>query len=170
MIFFEFSHGSSEHITLKGGLGKQSVLDKLRTAKNRIFGMFDSCHSESMINSSSAGANKYMQVTYGDNYKITPTGWEKRGNNPIFKAASNPSENDTNDGNESIVDFLIDGLEREFENAPQTRQLMGSTTSSVVGDKPLVMLWSSTGAENYGWYYPGRNTIFAAALGSAWED
>lgn len=49
LIFFEFSHGSPNHISIDGGVSHSTLWSTLKPAKGRIFGMFDSCESGSMI-------------------------------------------------------------------------------------------------------------------------
>lgn len=161
-IFFEFSHGSKGYITLKGGLKRDDILEVLKNARNRIFGIFDSCHSQSMITYDTVNEQfKYMNCGYSDNYKITPDGWDKRGSNPTFKSAA---ENEPN-----IIDSLIDSLENEFKDGvPNTT--FGHAPTVETSDKPIIMLWSSTGADNYGWYYQCSDTVLCQALGTAWDS
>lgn len=49
LIFFEFSHGSPNYITVDGGVTHATLWSTLKDARGRIFGMFDSCDSGSMI-------------------------------------------------------------------------------------------------------------------------
>lgn len=50
-LFFEFSHGGTGEITCEPGeyVKKDDVWNALKDAKNVIFGIFESCHSQSMF-------------------------------------------------------------------------------------------------------------------------
>lgn len=52
LIFFEFSHGSTGSVTVDGGFGNKQTWDifKKFTNRQRVFGIWDSCHSGSMLN------------------------------------------------------------------------------------------------------------------------
>lgn len=54
LIFFEFSHGQIQYISIDGGVSHATLWSTLKPAKGRIFGMFDSCESGSMIVKSSS--------------------------------------------------------------------------------------------------------------------
>lgn len=127
LIFFEFSHGGSGSITIDGGVSKTAMWEALAPAKNRIFGMFDSCHSGSM-----------------------------------FKAASEGSGSEDDDFD--MAEYLVGKFERrKFLMS----RLFGASTASV---DPYMLMWSSTKANTYGWYYPQTATFFQRAICQAYGE
>lgn len=156
VMFSEFSHGSSGYITLKGGLRKNDIVDILKTAKCRVFGMFDSCHSESMINEEKIESNCFASAA-SESYTLNP---------PYSSISSVAGTNSlrTSAGNheEQLADSIIDSLNEYFSS-------LGAAATVNDDDKPLIMLWSSTGARHYGWYYPRSGTVFAGAVADAYN-
>lgn len=133
-------------------------------AGGMVFMMFDSCHSESMIDYNDINSEPYhIKDSYNPMNKeetgIIQNGggeWDTRkSGNPLFKSASREKEDNPADG-------IIDYLEKEFSKGE--RRLAARPPTIQETDKPIIMLWSSTDTHTYGWYMPKSSTDFAEAF------
>ena len=146
-IFYEFSHGNHQLITV--GISYSEIWDtfKSMTSKQRVFGMYDSCDSGSMI----VGAG--MTSAGG-----SPTESRPGGMRPTYI--------------ESIRgDGLMSYLRAKFDRRAQLMEAVtgGAVTAAEVAQNvdARMILWSSTEDYHYGWYQPTSGTVFIDAIKSA---
>lgn len=117
---------------------------KALSPTQRVWGMFDSCHSGSMI--------KHKDIT------PHPEGSQLRA------GARGEDESVEQDEPVSIIPYL----EQKFERRAALMQAVtgGQVTAAAAAAayNPRMVLWSSTGSNSYGWYAPGMTTDFMTAL------
>ena len=129
-IFFEFSHGAPKIITI--GISYNEIWNTFKemSSRQRIFGIFDSCDSGSMI----VQASRKM----------------------LLKSSEDKLD---------VVSYII----QKFERRDQLLRSMFNISAADVGVNPKMILYSSTTAENYGWYSPMSDTLYGKAFRNTYD-
>lgn len=144
-VFYEMSHGGTRSISICAGFTYDDIWNHFRGlgTTQRVWGTFDSCHSESMI------------IHNG----VTP-----RGDRPQLAAAGDQEEN--------VPEGIFDYLDRKFSRRTALLRSMsnGKTAQAATNPSPRLTLWSSTGAGSYGWYYPGSSTNLTSGMKTAFSE
>lgn len=125
-IFYEFSHGGNKLITI--GISYDQIWNTFKDMRShqRVWGMFDSCHSGSMI----------------QHNDVTPK---------PFSAAPSSSDGGSGDS-EEIMEYIDRLLARRAALFPVVTGGQITQAAATATYDPRMVLWSSTRSQSYGWY------------------
>lgn len=146
-VFYEFSHGNSKVITIDPGKFTYSkIWDSFKNLNpsQRVWGIFDSCHSGSMIKNDAVPLSSKSPPMRAD-------------------GSTAPSETE----NMPILQYIEQKFQRRAElmSAITGRQVTAAAAATKYN--PRLILWSCTGAGSNGWYIHGTTSIFQTALKEA---
>ena len=145
-VFYEFSHGGHQSISICDGFTYAYIWDHFKSlaTTQRVWGIFDSCHSGSMI------------VKSG----VTP-------HSAATQFAAVKSENLTNQ--KELPEGIFGYLDRKFSRRKALLSTAANrqTTLAAANNSPRLTLWSSTGTNSYGWYNWGSSTNLTEGIARA---
>ena len=147
-VFYEMSHGNTQRISICTDFNYKNIWDHFTglATTQRVWGVFDSCHSGSMIVKS--GVTPHSAATQ-------------------FAAAKSENRTNQKEQPEGIFGYL----DRKFSRRKALLSTVANrqTTLATTNNNPRLTLWSSTGTSSYGWYSPGSSTNLTKGIAKAFN-
>ena len=145
-VFYEFSHGGHQSVSICDGFTYAYVWDHFTSlaTTQRVWGIFDSCHSSSMIVKS--GVTPHSAATQ-------------------FSAAKSENRTNRKEPPEGIFGYL----DRKFSRRKTLLSTVANrqTALAAANNDPRLTLWSSTGTHSYGWYFAGSSSNLTTGMAKA---